>query len=100
MPQDELYSSRIKNFEVFGRQSHPRAEGPDYGSHLNASAWQPLGSFTAANMKGTQVGAIFVPFLLLSRSCNKAQVYREPECYCAVAGARTSLIPQHLILHL
>ena len=55
MLQDELYSSRIRDFEVFGRQNHPRAEGPDYGSHLNASAWQLLGSFTAANTKGTQV---------------------------------------------
>ena len=53
--QDELYSSRVKDFEVFGRQSHPRAEGSDYGAHLNASAWQLLGRFTAANTKGTQV---------------------------------------------
>ena len=53
--QDELYSSRVKDFEVFGRQSHPRAEGLDYGAHLNASAWQLLGRFTAANTKGTQV---------------------------------------------
>lgn len=55
MLQDELYSSRIRGFEVFGRQSHPRAEGPDYGNHLDASAWQLLGNFTAANTKGTQV---------------------------------------------
>ncbi len=53
--QDELYSSRVKGFEVYGRQSHPRAEGSDYGAHLNASAWQRLGRFTAANTKGTQV---------------------------------------------
>ncbi len=56
--QDELYSSRIRDFELYGRQNHPRAEGPDYGSHLNASAWQLLGAFTAANTKGTQVLAI------------------------------------------
>ena len=53
--QDELYSSRVKDFEVYGRQSHPRAEGSDYGAHLNASAWQLLSRFTAANTKGTQV---------------------------------------------
>ena len=56
--QDELYSSRIRVFAVYGRQNHPRAEGPDYGSHLNASAWQLLGNFTAANTKGTQVRII------------------------------------------
>ncbi len=56
--QDELYSSRIRDFEVFGRQSHPRTEGTDYGAHLNANAWQLLGRFTATNTKGTQAGRL------------------------------------------
>jgi len=72
MPQDELYSSRIRDFAVFGRQSHPRAEGPDYGSHLNASSWQLLGRFTAANTKGTQVQhstPVFLLYACLFRPC-------------------------------
>ena len=53
--QFELYSSRVAEFEVYGRRSHPRSDGPDYARGLNASAWQLLGRFTAANAKGTQV---------------------------------------------
>ena len=53
--QFELYSSRVRDFEVLGRQSHPRADGSDYAKRLNASSWQPLGRFTAANVKGMQV---------------------------------------------
>ncbi len=52
--QFELYSSRVRDFEVLGRQSHPRADGSDYAKSLNASSWQPLGRFTAANVKGMQ----------------------------------------------
>ena len=53
--QFELYSSRVAEFEVYGRQNHPRSDGPDYARGLNSSAWQLLGRFTAANTKGTQV---------------------------------------------
>jgi len=80
MPQDELYSSRIRDFAVFGRQSHPRAEGPDYGSHLNASSWQLLGRFTAANTKGTQVQHSTPVFLLnacLVKVCPKLRCLLE-----------------------
>ena len=53
--QWELYSSRVREFEALGRQNHPRTDGGDYARALNASAWQLLGRFTAANTKGTQV---------------------------------------------
>ena len=53
--QFELYSSRVREFEVLGRQSHPRVDGADYAKSLTALAWQPLGRFTAANVKGVQV---------------------------------------------
>lgn len=56
--QFELYSSRVAEFEVYGRQNHPRSDGPDYARGLNSSAWQLLGRFTAANMKGTQVAPV------------------------------------------
>jgi hypothetical protein len=62
--QYELYSSRVREFEVYGRQNHPRADGSDYAKSLNASAWQLLGRFLAANTKGTQV----TPFLSVHAS--------------------------------
>lgn len=62
--QHELYSSRIKDFEVWGRQKHPRhdaaigsgepGKGVDYARSLNSTAWKLVGNFTAAKVKGTQ----------------------------------------------
>ena len=62
--QHELYSSRIKDFEVRGRQKHPRHDSVaaagepnksiDYGRSLNHTAWKLVGNFTAAKVKGTQ----------------------------------------------
>ena len=57
LSQDELYSSRIKDFELRGRQTHPRIEGTDYTRGLNSTQWKLLGHFRAAKMKGTQVCA-------------------------------------------
>lgn len=64
MSQHELYSSRIKDFEVRGRQKHPRHDAAaaagepgksvDYARSLNNTAWKLVGSFTAAKVKGTQ----------------------------------------------
>lgn len=55
LSQYELYSSRVKEFEVRGRQSHPRGQGSDYSKALNTSGWQLLGKYTAAKIRGTQV---------------------------------------------
>jgi len=55
--QFELYSSRVRDFEVRGRQSHPRADGADYARGLAAPAWRLLGRFAAANVKGMQARA-------------------------------------------
>ena len=57
LSQDELYSSRVKDFELRGRQTHPRSEGTDYTRGLNSTQWKLLGHFRAAKMKGTQVCA-------------------------------------------
>ena len=57
LSQDELYSSRVKDFELRGRQTHPRSEGTDYARGLNSTQWKLLGHFRAAKMKGTQVCA-------------------------------------------
>lgn len=55
LSQYELYSSRVKEFEVRGRQTHPRGQGSDYSKALNTSGWQLLGRYTAAKSRGTQV---------------------------------------------
>jgi len=61
--QHELYSSRIKEFEVRGRQAHPRhdaggggegGKGVDYARSLNSTSWKLVGNFTAAKVKGAQ----------------------------------------------
>lgn len=51
----ELYSSRVKDFIVKGRQSHPKKDGGEYVSHFDDSIWILLGNYTAENKKGTQV---------------------------------------------
>ena len=52
LAQHELYSARVKQFEVRGRQSHPRTDGVDAAKALNSSAWRVLGVFTAEKAKG------------------------------------------------
>ena len=52
--QYELYSSRIKEFEVRGRQSHPRTDNVDTYKGLNSTSWKLLGKFTAERAKGSQ----------------------------------------------
>ncbi|GFH27576.1 SUN domain-containing protein 2, partial [Haematococcus lacustris] len=53
----EMYSSRVRDFSVKGRQSHPRKDGPssDYPRFFDSESWQLLGDFTAANRKGAQL---------------------------------------------
>ena len=55
LSQYELYSSRVKDFEVRGRQTHPRAQGGEYAKTLNTTGWPLLGKYTGAKMKGSQV---------------------------------------------
>jgi hypothetical protein len=52
--QHELYSSRIKEFEIRGRQSHPRTDNVETSKGLNSTSWKLLGKFTAEKAKGTQ----------------------------------------------
>lgn len=54
LAQHELYSSRVKDFEVFGRQTHPRVEGTDPYKWSNSTQWKLVGIFKAENAKGTQ----------------------------------------------
>eukprot|EP00887_Chlorella_sp_A99_P002880 scaffold6.g2880.t1 len=71
LAQYELYSSRVRDFELRGRQSHPRTDGvgADYARGLNSSQWRLLGNFTAEKRKGVQMFAIeqpvWVRFVLL-----------------------------------
>ena len=53
----EMYSSRVRDFSVKGRQSHPKRDGQggaDYTLGFNSSSWHLIGTFTAANVKGVQ----------------------------------------------
>lgn len=52
--QHELYSSRIRDFEIRGRQSHPRTDNVETSKGLNSTSWKLLGKFTAEKSKGTQ----------------------------------------------
>lgn len=69
LAQHELYSSRIKDFEVRGRQSHPRTDNVETSKGLNSTAWRLLGKFTAEKAKGTQdfvvEGPLWVHYLLI-----------------------------------
>lgn len=73
LSQFELYSARVREFEAWGRQSHPRTDGhgSEYARTLNSSQWQLLGNFTGGRGAGRQhsravaaMGA--VPTLLLT----------------------------------
>ena len=53
----EMYSSRVRDFSVKGRQSHPKRDGQggaEYTLGFNSSSWHLIGTFTAANVKGVQ----------------------------------------------
>lgn len=75
--QTELYSARLRDFQVHGRQSHPRVDLPpgygnslEYNRTLNSTSWELIGQYTAVKRKGTQSfkvcsGAPWVKFLLL-----------------------------------
>lgn len=52
LDQYELYSSRVKQFEVFGRLSNPMVNAVEQYKDLNDSQWKPLGTFKADKMKG------------------------------------------------
>ncbi|KAL6767387.1 hypothetical protein ACKKBF_B35075 [Auxenochlorella protothecoides x Auxenochlorella symbiontica] len=53
--QNELYSSRVKDFEVYARQSNPRQDaGGDLAAGLANPLWRMVGNFTAPKTKGLQ----------------------------------------------
>eukprot|EP01025_Chloroclados_australasicus_P007349 TRINITY_DN1235_c0_g1_i4.p1 TRINITY_DN1235_c0_g1~~TRINITY_DN1235_c0_g1_i4.p1 ORF type:complete len:721 (-),score=80.43 TRINITY_DN1235_c0_g1_i4:1425-3587(-) len=53
----ELYSSRVRDFQVYGRERHPRYDNKqgDYSKSINSSSWTLIGNFTADNRRGPQV---------------------------------------------
>lgn len=52
--QHELYSSRVKEFTVYGMQSHPRMLAMEASNSVDSNGWNFIGTFTAAKTKGTQ----------------------------------------------
>ena len=56
--QFELYSSKAKEFVVYGRQSQPRSGGADVTQLLNSTQWRLLGSFAAEKTKGDRASSL------------------------------------------
>ena len=69
LSQNELYSSRVKEFEVSGRQSHPRTDNVETAKGLNSTSWRLVGRFMAENIKGDQTfnieHPVWVRYLLI-----------------------------------
>ncbi|KAI3436711.1 hypothetical protein D9Q98_006126 [Chlorella vulgaris] len=87
LQQYELYSARVREFEAWGRQSHPRSDGygSEYARTLNSSQWQLLGNFTAEKAKGSQLFTVERPLwarYLLLRFVSQ----HGPEAICALNG--------------
>lgn len=62
LAQNELYSSRVKEFELYGRQTHPRSDSSaDASKWPSSSQWRGMGTFTAENAKGLQTFQIEQP---------------------------------------
>ena len=62
LAQNELYSSRVKEFELYGRQTHPRSDSSaDATKWPSSSQWKGMGTFTAENAKGVQTFQIDQP---------------------------------------
>ncbi|GAB4820809.1 hypothetical protein N2152v2_007855 [Parachlorella kessleri] len=85
LAQFELYSSRVKAFEVRGRQSHPRVDGVELSKGLNSTTWRLLGAFTAENKKGSQLFTLEHPTWLRYLLLHSISHYGT-EPVCAING--------------
>lgn len=57
--QNELYSSRLKEFSVYGMQSHPRTLATlDSSTNVDSNGWSFMGKFEGKKAKGVQVFAV------------------------------------------
>jgi hypothetical protein len=62
LAQNELYSSRVKEFELYGRQTHPRSDSSaDATKWPISNQWKGMGTFIAENAKGVQTFQIDQP---------------------------------------
>jgi len=89
----EMYSSRLRDFSVKGRQLNPRKDSaaPDFPHWFESDHWQPLGEFTAANRKGAQ--QFKLPFrqrIRCVRACVQASVCVRV-CVCVRACVRACM---------
>eukprot|EP01023_Acetabularia_acetabulum_P007282 TRINITY_DN13115_c0_g2_i4.p1 TRINITY_DN13115_c0_g2~~TRINITY_DN13115_c0_g2_i4.p1 ORF type:complete len:744 (-),score=101.81 TRINITY_DN13115_c0_g2_i4:886-2850(-) len=106
----ELYSSLVKDFQVYGRERHPRYDikQGDYSNLINSSSWNLIGNFTAENRRGPQVFTVnshpdlyHIPQWLLF----KFQTHYGTEPVCAlndlkVYGLTEAQILENRLLHL
>ncbi|KAK2075831.1 hypothetical protein QBZ16_001572 [Prototheca wickerhamii] len=84
--QNELYSSRVKAFEVYVRESHPRQEaGANLTAGLESTTWKLAGNFTAQNQRGVQYFRLedkgWVRYLLV-----RWRTHHGSEPVCAING--------------
>jgi len=52
--QHELYSSRVKEFDLYGMASHPRTLAMESSTSIDKNAWNFMGKFEGGKAKGTQ----------------------------------------------
>lgn len=84
LTQNELYSSRVKEFEVYGMQNHPRTLS-NLESAIDRSPWGLMGRFQASKAKGTQTFVVesprWVRYLLMTFVTHYGS-----ETVCAING--------------
>eukprot|EP00890_Picochlorum_soloecismus_P000579 jgi/Picsp_1/1521/NSC_04999-R1_galactose-binding protein len=83
--QHELYSSRVKEFDVYGMASHPRTLAMESSTSIDRNAWNFMGKFEGGKAKGTQSFKVqspgWVRYLLI-----RFLTHHGSESVCAING--------------
>jgi hypothetical protein len=83
--QHELYSSRVKEFDVYGMASHPRTLALESSNSIDKNAWSLMGKFEGGKAKGTQSFKVqspgWVRYLLI-----RFLTHHGSESVCAING--------------
>ena len=83
--QHELYSSRVKEFDVYGMASHPRTLALESSNSIDKNAWAFMGKFEGGKAKGTQSFKVqspgWVRYLLI-----RFLTHHGSESVCAING--------------
>lgn len=83
--QHELYSSRVKEFDLYGMASHPRTLAMESSTSIDKNAWNFMGKFEGGKAKGTQSFKVqsprWVRYLLI-----RFLTHHGSESVCAING--------------